>query len=179
MGEYRARMQRWKYALGTAAGLGVVWWCYWSFCWGAPTTVFLVRHADRDAEDALNASGLVRAQELAHVMEKSGLDAVYTSEFTRTQQTAAPAAAALGLTPVVISASDVAGLANHIRDNRNGEKTLVVGHSDTVPKVIAAFGGPAVNIPEDEFDNLYVLTLCRCRRPGLTVTNLQYGSLTP
>jgi hypothetical protein len=70
-------------------------------------------------------------------------------------------------------------LANRIRANQAGQKVLVVGHSDSVPQVIAEFGGPAVNIPANEFDNLYVLTLCRCRWQGVALTNLQYGATSP
>lgn len=150
------------------------------FCWGPPTTVVLVRHADRQGTaDALSNAGVTRAQELAHVMAKSGITAIYTSEALRTQETAAPTAAALGLVPAAVAAADVVGLADRIRANQAGQSVLVVGHSDSVPQVIAEFGGPAVDIPADEFDNLYILTLCRCRWQGVALTNLQYGATSP
>ena len=37
------------------------------------------------------------------------------------------------------------------------ETVLVVGHADTVPDVIKAFGGPVVTLADDEFDALFVL----------------------
>ena len=139
----------------------------------------LLRHADRQAGvDALTAAGTARAQVLAHVMEKSGISAIYTSEAARTQQTAAPTASLLGITPTAIVASDVAGLVSTIRTNHYGRKILVVGHSDTVPQIIAEFGGPGVTIGGNEYDNLYVLTLCRCRW-GVGLNNLQYGATSP
>ena len=39
---------------------------------------------------------------------------------------------------------------------------LVVGHSNTVPELVAAFGGPSgIEIADDEYDNLFVLTVPR------------------
>lgn len=174
------RELRWRYAGIVAVTLIAALVVYWRFCWGTPTTVLLLRHADRQAAvDALTAAGTARAEVLAHVMEKSGVSAIYTSEAARTQQTAAPTASLLGITPVAVAASDVAGLVSTIRTNHSGQKVLVVGHSDTVPQIIAEFGGPAVTIGSNEYDNLYVLSLCRCRWEGVALTNLQYGAASP
>ncbi len=175
-----ARKVRWRYAGIFAVTLVAVAVVQWYLCWGNPTTVLLLRHADRqNGVDALTVAGTARAQELAHVMEKSGIRAIYTSEAARTQQTAAPTAALLGITPVAIVAADVAGLVSTIRTNHYGQKVLVVGHSNTVPQIIAEFGGPVVTIDGNEFDNLYVLTLCRCRWHSFGLTNLQYGAASP
>ena len=40
-------------------------------------------------------------------------------------------------------------------------------------------GGPAVTIDGNEYDNLFVLTLCRCRWQGIGLSNLQYGVASP
>jgi broad specificity phosphatase PhoE len=171
---------RWRYAGIVAATLIAVAVVYWYFCWGPSTTVLLVRHADRQgAADALSAAGTDRAQVLAHVVEKSGISAIYTSDARRTQDTAAPTATLLGITPAALAAADVAGLVSTIRTSHYGQKVLVVGHSDTVPQIIAEFGGPAVSIGGNEYDNLFVLTLCRCRWQGLGLANLQYGVASP
>lgn len=178
--EKRAAAAGWHTAVITAVALVGLVLVFWYFCWGAPTTVLLVRHADRQgAADALSPVGLTRAQDLARVLEKSGISAIYTSEASRTQDTAAPAAAALGVAPVAIPAAYVAGLVTDIRTNHAGQKVLVVGHSNTVPQIIAGFGGPAVAIGDSEYDNLYVLVQCRCRWTGFGLTNLQYGAASP
>ena len=169
---------RWRFAVIIAAPLIALASIYWYLCWGAPTTVLLVRHADRQAgADALSAAGLARAQELAHVMEKSGISAIYTSDAARTQQTAAPTAGLLGLAPVAMA--NVADIVSSIRTHHTGRKVLVVGHSNTVPEIIAEFGGPVVAIGDNEYDNLYALTVCRCRWRGVGLTNLQYGAVSP
>jgi 2,3-bisphosphoglycerate-dependent phosphoglycerate mutase len=152
----------------------------WLFCW-SQTTVLLVRHADRaDTQDALSAAGLIRAQELVHLMERASLQAIYHSEARRTEQTAQPLATALGLTPIQFPAADVQALVNHVLANHIGETVLVVGHSDTVAQIIAAFGGPQIpDIANNEFDNVSVLTLCRCSRWPAKLTTLQYGAVSP
>jgi len=169
-----------RYAGIVAAALVVIAAVFLYFCWGTQTTVLLVRHADRQGSaDALTPAGTARAQELARVLAKSGISAIYTSEAIRTQQTAAPTASLLGITPVAVTAADVAGLVSTIRGNNFGQRVLVVGHSNTVPQVIAEFGGPAVTMGDNEYDNLYVLTLCRCRWQRIGLANLQYGAVSP
>ncbi len=182
MNDRLARNLHWPYAAGLVATLLIaISVFYWILCWGSPTVVLLVRHAERqDGTDALAIpTGTARAQELAHVLEKSGISAIYTSQATRTQQTAAPTAGLLGITPANLAATDVAGLVSAIRTNHLGQKVLVVGHSDTLPQIIAEFGGPAVTIGANEYDNFYVLTLCRCRWERVRLANLQYGAPSP
>lgn len=169
-----------RYAGILASALVVIAVIYLCFCWGTQTTILLVRHADRQGSaDALNPAGTARAQELARVLEKSGISAIYTSEAIRTQQTAAPTASLLSITPVPVPATGVADLVSTIHSSNSGQSVLVVGHSNTVPQIIAEFGGPTVIIGENEFDNLYVLNLCRCRWHTVKLTNLQYGAASP
>lgn len=152
----------------------------WYSCWQAPTVIVLMRHADRQGQsDALSDAGLARAEELAQIMKKLGINAIYTSEAARTQQTAAPTAELLGLTPTVIDASDVVGLVNALRTNHAGKKVLVVGHSSTLPQIIAKLGGPAVTINSNEYDTLYLLTLRCCGTRSVAFTMLQYGTALP
>jgi broad specificity phosphatase PhoE len=180
MNDTKPRYRISRYAGILAAALGVIVVAYLFICWGTQTTILLVRHADRQGTaDALSPAGTARAQDLARVVAESGISAIYTSEAVRTQQTAAPAASLLGITPVVVPAADVAGLVSSIRGNYAGQAVLVVGHSNTVPQIIAELGGPAVTLGETEFDNFYVLTLCCYRWQTVKLTNLQYGAASP
>lgn len=178
-------MRRW-YSLRCLVLGGVIvtlpiagWW--WYRC-GSSTTMIVLRHADRPTtgEDALTAAGLVRAQALAHAGAKAGVAAVYHSDTIRTRDTATPLATALGLTPVVYPPSDVAGVVSQVFADHRGETVVVVGHSNTVPQIIEQAGGPTLpEIDETEFDNLFVLTICQCRRGRATLANLQYGAPSP
>lgn len=173
--------RRWPY-ISVLLFVVVIIAVYWVWCWGTPTTVLLIRHADRIAgQDALSSTGQTRAQELVHVLQKASLSAIYHTEAARTEQTAAPLATALGITPVEIPAANTSQLVDDIRTHHYGHTVLVVGHSNTVPEIIAALGGPAVPIIADnEFDNLFVLTLCRCRWWATTkLVTLQYDAVSP
>ncbi|MGH9371429.1 MAG: phosphoglycerate mutase family protein [Vicinamibacterales bacterium] len=148
--------------------------------WNPRTDVLLVRHAERAAQAGndppLSMAGEQRAETLTHVAGDAGISAVFVSEFQRTQQTAAPLATALGLTPIEIPAADVAALVSEIR-SRRGSTILVAGHSNTVPLIIDELGGGIVPaIAEPEFDNLYVLFIPRWGSPRLV--RLKYGEPT-
>jgi phosphohistidine phosphatase SixA len=120
--------------------------------------VILIRHAERESSsvDALSSVGKRRARTLATMLSDAGITAIFTSEFTRTKQTAAPVAAALGLTPREIASST--GVAK-TQILTSGGVVLVVGHSDTVPLLFGALGGPAdVHIGEHEFDRMFIVT---------------------
>src|SRR6185312_6413378 len=96
----------------------------------ARADIFLVRHADKktpDEQSLLSAKGHKRAKDLARTLSSVKLKAVYRTEFERTGQTAAPTAAAQGLTPIEVKSDDVKGLAKTLRALPAGENVLVVG----------------------------------------------------
>jgi broad specificity phosphatase PhoE len=141
----------------------------------AQPAVFIVRHAERadtaggapatmGADPDLSDAGRARAQSLGDALKDAGITAIFTTEFKRTQQTAAPLARALGLTVVIISSKDAAGLAAKVRA-RTGN-VLVVGHSNTVPDLVKTLGiSTPVTIDESVFDNLFIVL--RGRKPTL------------
>jgi broad specificity phosphatase PhoE len=151
----------------------------------APSTVvLLVRHAERapgSGDVPISDAGQSRAQALAEVGKVAGVSAVITTQFQRTQQTAAPLATALGLTPVVVAAQ--ADAAKHAADvaaavrAQAGKTVLVVGHSNTVPAIVAALGGPRFkDFCEPEYDNLIVMVL---DESGARTVRTKYGAATP
>jgi broad specificity phosphatase PhoE len=146
----------------------------------AQPTVFLVRHAERADASAgppkmatdpdLSPAGHVRAESLATTLKDAGITAVFATEFKRNQQTAAPIAKALGLTVTTIKAADEAQLVKELAALKSN--ALVIGHSNTVPRIMKALGAPpAPDIPDGEFDNLYVLTRTQ---PSVVVLHLRY-----
>ncbi len=129
--------------------------------------VILVRHAEKSAEPAgdpeLTEAGKRRAQSIIEVVRHWAVDAIVTTQWHRTRATAAPLAESLGITPMVV-ATDDAGTAAHARKIAtavralDAQTVLVVGHSNTVPAIIAALGGPVIpEIADDEYANLFVL----------------------
>ena len=132
----------------------------------APAVVILVRHAERAGEmsedGSLTPAGKQRAEELARVVAAwkapgGKLLALFASEKKRTQETLAPLAAG-GIKVTVIPADNTAALVKQILAVKGGI-VVVAGHSNTVPGVIQALGGPAgITIDDNEFDRLFALT---------------------
>jgi len=132
-------------------------------CGTAPLTqVILVRHAekaDASRDTDLSEAGQQRAARLAQVVSEVPLRAVYATQFRRTQATVTPAAAAQHQAIEVMDAGDIAGLVRSIQDHHQGETVLVAAHSNTIPKIVAALGGPAIaDLAEDAFDDLFILS---------------------
>jgi broad specificity phosphatase PhoE len=129
----------------------------------AQPTIFIVRHAEKamsmDRDPDLSEVGRLRALSLAKTLRDAGITAIYVTDLKRTQQTAAPLAKALGIKPAILPPNDVAALSSKLRDIRAGN-VLVVGHSDTVPKLINALGITAsISLNDTDYDNLFVVLL--------------------
>jgi phosphohistidine phosphatase SixA len=158
----------------------VVVFAYFSTFSRPITTVVLVRHAEKNIEPDnpnpnLSSAGQARAQELVRILGTAGVTAIYASQFVRTQQTVQPLANQLGLTVTSIDAGNTDQLVQHIFTNNNGGIVFVAGHNNTVPATIAALGGGNFPIiPENEFDNLFIVTVYRSGRAK--VLKLKYGS---
>src|SRR5262249_28873385 len=120
----------------------------------------------------LTAAGQTRANTLADVLADSGVSAIFVTQYRRTAETAAPLAARIHVEPQVISATNIQELVEGIHKIQLGT-VVVVGHSNTIPQIIAALGGPSSTaIADSEFDNLFVLTL---NPSGTSFLRLHYG----
>lgn len=134
-----------------------------------PATVVLVRHGEKASAPAgdppLSADGEARAEALARVLADAHVDAVVTTELARTRSTAAPLVRARGLTPIVVASGRDVGAhaqatAAAVRARPAGEVVLVVGHSNTLPAIVAALGGPAMpELCDQEYATMMVLEL--------------------
>src|SRR5213592_1621941 len=128
----------------------------------AQPVVVIVRHAEKAANGGsdpdLSSAGRARADELARILKNSGITAIFTSEFKRTQETAAPSATSIGVTATVIPAKDTAALVAKLHQ-LNGN-ALVVGHGDTIPNIIKSLGiNSPINIPDEDYSELLIVTL--------------------
>jgi phosphohistidine phosphatase SixA len=155
-----------------------------------PTTVILVRHAEKANKSAATPlkepKGFLRARALANAVGEFGISAVVASEFLRTQQTVAATASHLGLEESVVQLTDPQAIADEILGRYRGRTVLVAGHSNTVPQMIEALGGPSLcpnrggvlvkgecRIPDREYDNLYVVRIFESGPAGFMAT--RYG----
>jgi broad specificity phosphatase PhoE len=128
----------------------------------AQPVVVIVRHGEKAAnagnDPDLSSAGRARADALARILKDSGITAIFTTEFKRTQETAAPTATSAHVTPIVVAAKDTAGLVAKLHQ-LNGN-ALVVAHGDTILNIIKAIGiNSPINIPDEDYSELLIVTL--------------------
>ena len=137
----------------------------------AQQTVIFVRHGERadggagmasptgaPADPDLSDAGKARAEKLAMMLADASIAAIYVTEFKRTQQTAAPLAAKLHLAPGTIPGKDAAAFVSRAKADQPKGVVLIVGHSNTMPPIIKAFGGPDMTIADDDYNAIYVMS---------------------
>jgi broad specificity phosphatase PhoE len=91
----------------------------------------------------------------------SSVDAIYASEFRRTQETAEPLAKRLGLDVMIKNHDDIGDFMAEVQHEHRGEIVLVVSHSNLIGPLIAELHGhqSVPEIDENEFDNFYIVTI--------------------
>ena len=132
--------------------------------------ILLVRHAEKatDANEPavpLSEAGTARAARLAEMLKAAGVTAVYATDTVRARRTGEPLAKAAGLEVRIYAPRDADGkpapqlLLDRLKKEEPRGIVLVVGHSNTVPEILAALGYAAkVEIPSTQFDDLFVVT---------------------
>lgn len=135
----------------------------------AQKLLFVVRHAERadagaaagqmqaQTDPPLSSIGEARAARLAAMLADAGVTAIYATEYRRTQDTAKPLASKLGLAVRTMGAREQAALVAALKSAHSDDVVLLVGHSNTVPAIVKAFGGPEFTMAEDEYDSLFVV----------------------
>lgn len=159
----RRRIQLLVIYVAIAVGLA------WFFESQATTTVIFVRHAEKAAQPVedpgLSPAGHARVAELTRQLVDAdviaGIDAIYSTPFRRTRETVQPLAAALNLPITTYDPGDNDAVLEEILARHKGKIILVVGHSNTIPALIADLGASkrVPQIAEDEYDNLYLVSI--------------------
>ncbi len=122
-------------------------------------TVFVVRHAEKasDAPDTpLSDAGRARAECLAKTLKDANITAVLTTQYVRTKQTAEPTAQQSHAHRESFDAKASAQIIAAAKETAKNGNVLIVGHSNTVPQLMASFGTPAVTIPDTSYDHLFI-----------------------
>ena len=129
------------------------------------TTYYLIRHAEKDRTDKtnrnpnLNEKGLERAKKWADYFKDIDLDAVYSTKYNRTMQTATPTAKSKNLKIINYNPSKMYDSIFQL--NTKGKTVLVVGHSNTTPvfanKILSE--EKYQNMNDDDNFSLYIVTI--------------------
>ena len=144
------------------------------------TTVVLVRHAEKAPTPAndplLSDAGQARAGALAEALADAQVQAVIVTPYQRTRLTAQPLLDKRGLAPqvVTITPTHVADVARAVREHK-GQVVLVVGHSNTIPAIVGALGGPKLpDLCDAQYAQLFTLVIPEQGTPSLVRS--QYGA---
>lgn len=144
------------------------------------TIVYLVRHAEKiTGEDVgrdptLTDAGTARAELLADLLASENITKIYSSDYIRTRDTAAPTSEMTSLEIGIYNPRHLQELAETIKSAKG--HYLVVGHSNTIPETVNALGGVGGTpiFEKSEYDRLYVVTILA---DGTVQTNLRrYGA---
>lgn len=142
------------------------------------TTVWIVRHAEKDtamatkANPDLNAQGQQRAKDLATYLQQTKIALIFSTDTKRTKQTAAHFTA-----PVEIyNPRQLSVLPAQIMQLAKGKTILLVGHSNTVLETIEALGGqrPVNALSDEDYDYIFKVELDG--QSPVKVQAFQYGA---
>ena len=129
------------------------------------TTYYFIRHAEKDRSDASNKNpnlmqkGIFRAAKWSYVLEHIKFDAVYSTDYNRTKQTAQPTAEKNNVEITIYDPKELNS--EEFIKNTKGKTVLVVGHSNTTPMFVNAVIGKEKyeQINDSNNANLYIVTI--------------------
>lgn len=129
------------------------------------STYYFIRHAEKDKSDKSNKNpnlimeGVLRAAKWSLVFENVKFDAVYSTNYNRTKDTAKPTAEKKGLDITIYDPRNMDIKA--FLDATKGKTVLVVGHSNSTPAFVNSILGSKKyqNIDESNNANLYIVTI--------------------
>ena len=135
------------------------------------SNIYLIRHAEKVRSDKsnrdpdLNSKGVVRAENWKNYFISKNISRIYSTNYKRTIKTAIPLAENNNLEILIYSSDDIE-YENFLKLNE-GENTVVIGHSNTIPKFVNNLINEDYYEQIDDLNNskLYIVSLCNS---GLT-----------
>ncbi len=154
--------------LAALAAMMVVALATWLWITADSTVVIVIRHAEpRSGGSAadLSAAGLARAALLVRMFGDAApqgrLDALFVSSAVLGPPTAAPLAARLGLTPIVVPADAPSALAHRAVHDFSGGSVLIIADRANLAQIVGALSGGDSITPIDasDYGTMYIVTV--------------------
>ncbi|MHA6332844.1 SixA phosphatase family protein [Qipengyuania sp. CAU 1752] len=120
--------------------------------------IFVIRHLHKAQGDdpPLNSEGTAAAERLAEMLADKGIVAIYATATRRAMETAAPLSRRIGVTVTQYDARQPEALVTSVTASEGA--VLVVGHSNTVPDLVARFGGhQAPELTEQDYGTVFMI----------------------
>jgi len=129
------------------------------------STFYLIRHAEKDRSDTTNKNsdltekGVLRALRWSQLFEQFQIDAVYSTNYKRTKNTALPTAKNNDLVIESYHPFKI-DMQQFLKDTK-GKNVLIVGHSNTTAGFVNKLIGKEVypDIDDTNNANLYIVTI--------------------
>ena len=133
------------------------------------STFYVVRHAekvDNSSDAALSEVGKQRANVLKDLLLTKKISKIYSTDFTRTRNTALPLAQAINVPILIYKAQNQKVLIDSLKKVK-AKNILIVGHSNTVRYVVnGLFEKDTLrkDLAENEFENLFIVKRGKSKR---------------
>ena len=129
-------------------------------------TIYLVRHAEKQSDSndpPLTECGVERSESLSTLFDAVPFDAVYSTDYKRTQSTALPTAMDQGLMIQSYEPDALGKIAEELI--RNGQDALVVGHSNTTAVLAGMLVGEEMGaFDESIYNRVYQVVVSKDNR---------------
>lgn len=145
------------------------------------TTIYIVRHAEKDVSDPknqdpdLNVEGKLRVLALNEKLKNEKIDAVFSSKFKRTIKTGLDIAKSNKLVVQEYDAHKYKELSDLVKTKFKNKKVLIIGHSNSVLELIESFGAirPLGALTDDDYDFFFEVKIDHMGKVALSTS--QYG----
>lgn len=145
------------------------------------TTVYIVRHAEKNTTDLqnqdpeLSMEGQERMKSLAAKLKQENIAAVFSTNYKRTTKTGSLVALKRKINIEFYDPANPKALAELVKTKYNGRKVLIVGHSNTVLELVEAFGAsrPIQALTDNDYDFLFKVKVDQLGHAALSTKN--YG----
>ena len=124
----------------------------------AQNVVYLVRHAEKaeGSNPSLTEAGMKRAEALAAFLHDKNVQTIYSTDYKRTLETANPAATQAGIDVKRYDPSNLPQMKAQL--SLNSKPSLVVGHSNTTPRLFNLLTGlKHSDLEEHQYDRMYIV----------------------
>jgi broad specificity phosphatase PhoE len=129
------------------------------------STFYFIRHAEKDRKDKTNHNphltevGHARANHWSEILKHVKFDAIYSTDYNRTKETALPTAKANNLKLTIYDGKNLDG--EKLKVDNKGKTVLIVGHSNTTPAFVNNVIGKDKyhDIDDSNNGNLYIVRI--------------------
>lgn len=129
------------------------------------STYYFIRHAEKDRSDTSNVNphllevGKQRAEHWNDIFKNINFDAVYSTDYNRTRETALPTARKNNLELTIYNPGTI-NIPEFLKETK-GKTVLIVGHSNTTPNFVNTILGidKYREINDSNNANLFVVTV--------------------